>query len=133
MSSFHIFKVSASAMQAQTTRLNTVASNLANSESVAGSADEAYRARMPLFSTVLEGEMKGAVSVTGVAQSAGEIPSRYEPGHPLADENGYVFGSNVNPMEEMANMISASRAYQNSVEVMNTAKDLMTATINMGK
>ena len=77
--------------------------------------------------------MKGAVSVTGVAQSAAEIPSRYEPGHPLADENGYVFGSNVNPMEEMANMISASRAYQNSVEVMNTAKDLMTATINMGK
>ena len=126
MSSFHIFKVSASAMQAQTTRLNTVASNLANSESVAGSANEA-------FSTVLEGEMKGAVSVTGVAQSAAEIPSRYEPGHPLADENGYVFGSNVNPMEEMANMISASRAYQNSVEVMNTAKDLMTATINMGK
>lgn len=133
MSSFHIFKVSASAMDAQTARLNTVASNLANAETVSTTPEEAYRARMPVFRTLMEGQTSGGVEVAKVAESVAQIPSRYEPGNPMADENGYVFGSNVNPMEEMANMISASRAYQNSIEVMNTAKDLMMATINMGK
>ena len=133
MSSFNIFKVAAGSMDAQSTRLNTVASNLANTESVAGTPDAAYRARMPIFQTVLDGELAGSVQVSQVAQSQADIPMRHDPNNPLADANGYVYGSNVKPMEEMANMISAARAYQNSVEVMNTAKELMIATINIGK
>lgn len=125
-------------MSAQSVRLNTVASNLANADSVAGTPEAAYRAREPLFSAVQNrlagGDAPGeGVQVLGVTESQAAIPSRYEPGNPLADADGYVYSSNVNPVDELVNMISASRSYQNNVEVMNSTRQLMQKTLDLGK
>lgn len=140
MSMFKIFDTAGSGMAAQSLRLNTVASNLANAESVSSTEQGAYRAKEPLFAAVkqrVEGAMADAgtvgVKVDGVTESQAAIPSRYEPGNPMADANGYVYGSNVNPVDELVNMISASRSYQNNVEVMNTTKQLMVKTLDLGK
>lgn len=143
MSMFKIFDTAGSGMAAQTLRLNTVASNLANADSVSSTPQGAYRAREPLFAAVKQqvdglfaaGGDGGAtgVKVDGVTESQAAIPSRYEPGNPMADANGYVYGSNVNPVDELVNMISASRSYQNNVEVMNTTKQLMVKTLDLGK
>lgn len=130
--SFSIFDIAGSAMRAQTLRLNATASNLANVNSVAGSADEAYKARHPVFAAVLENEI-GGVQTRGVVESAREPDKRYEPGHPMADENGYVFGSNVDSVEEMANMMSASRSYQSNVDMLSTVRQLMLQTLKMGQ
>jgi flagellar basal-body rod protein FlgC len=139
MSLFKIFDTAGSGMAAQSLRLNTVASNLANADSVANSAAGAYRAREPLFAAVkqqVDGQTKDdggtGVQVTGLSESQADVPSRYEPGNPMADANGYVYSSNVNPVDELVNMISASRSYQNNVEVMNTTKQLMVKTLNLG-
>ncbi|HJW05087.1 MAG TPA: flagellar basal body rod protein FlgC [Rhodanobacter sp.] len=138
MSLFSIFNVAGSGMAAQSLRLNTVASNLANADSVATTPQAAYRAREPLFATV-KNQLDGAdapgegVQVLGVTESQAAIPSRYEPGNPLADADGYVYGSNVNPVDELVNMISASRSYQNNVEVMNSTRQLMQKTLDLGK
>jgi flagellar basal-body rod protein FlgC len=135
MSSFRIFDIAGSALAAQSARLNTVASNLANADSVAGSADAVYRARMPVFKAQLDAahpESSG-VQVLGVVESQAEATRRYEPGNPIADSEGYVYAPNVNVVEEMVNMISASRSYQSSVEVMNTAKELALRTLTLGK
>ncbi|HZX72366.1 MAG TPA: flagellar basal body rod protein FlgC [Rhodanobacter sp.] len=138
MSLFSVFNVAGSGMAAQSTRLNTVASNLANAESVASTPEAAYRAREPLFAAVQkqvgansDAESEG-VRMLGVTESQAAIPSRYEPGNPMADADGNVYASNVNPVDELVNMISASRSYQNNVEVMNTAKQLMVKTLNLG-
>jgi flagellar basal-body rod protein FlgC len=140
MSLFSIFNVAGSGMAAQSTRLNTVASNLANADSVASTPEGAYRAREPLFAAVqhdANGKAAEAggegVQVLGVTESQAAIPSRYEPGNPLADADGYVYASNVNPVDELVNMISASRSYQNNVEVMNTTRQLMQKTLDVGK
>lgn len=139
MSLFSIFNVAGSGMAAQSLRLNTVASNLANADSVASTPAAAYRSREPLFATTQpqagsSPDAAGAgVQVLGVTESQAAIPSRYEPGNPLADANGYVYASNVNPVDELVNMISASRSYQNNVEVMNTTKQLMVKTLDIGK
>ena len=140
MSMFTIFDTAGSGMAAQSLRLNTVASNLANAESVSSTQQGAYRAKEPLFAAVkqrVEGAMADAgavgVKVDGVTESQAAIPSRYEPGNPMADANGYVYGSNVNPVDELVNMISASRSYQNNVEVMNTTKQLMLKTLALGQ
>ena len=139
MSMFSIFNVAGSGMAAQSLRLNTVASNLANADSVAGTPAAAYRSREPLLAetqpqTGSSADAAGAgVQVLGVTESQAAIPSRYEPGNPLADANGYVYASNVNPVDELVNMISASRSYQNNVEVMNTTKQLMVKTLDIGK
>ncbi|MGN6237864.1 flagellar basal body rod protein FlgC [Dyella sp.] len=140
MSMFKIFDTAGSGMAAQSLRLNTVASNLANADSVSSTQQGAYRAKEPLFAAVkqrVEGAMDDAgtvgVKVDGVTESQAAIPSRYEPGNPMADANGYVYGSNVNPVDELVNMISASRSYQNNVEVMNTTKQLMVKTLDLGK
>lgn len=139
MSLFKIFDVAGSGMAAQSMRLNTVASNIANADSVASSPDAAYRAKEPLFATVQRNlaanEQDGAqgVQVLGVAESQAAVESRYEPGNPLADGNGYVYASNVNPVDELVNMISASRSYQNNVEVMNSTRQLMQKTLDLGK
>ncbi|MCW8808176.1 MAG: flagellar basal body rod protein FlgC [Rhodanobacter sp.] len=145
MSLFSIFNVAGSGMAAQSVRLNTVASNLANADSVASSPETAYRSRQPLFSQIQQqslaaggnagsdGEAGNGVQVVGVTESQASIPSRYEPGNPLADANGYVYSSNVNPVDELVNMISASRSYQNNVEVMNTTKQLMLKTLTVGQ
>ena len=140
MSLFKIFDTAGSGMAAQSLRLNTVASNLANADSVASTAQGAYRAREPLFAAVqrsLDGQTQepgtAGVQVVGVTESQAQNPSRYEPGNPMADANGYVYNSNVNPVDELVNMISASRSYQNNVEVMNSTKQLMVKTLDLGK
>ncbi len=135
MSLFYLFDVVGSAMSAQATRLNVTASNLANAETVASSPEGAYHAREPVFATILDqndGEVRG-VRVLGITQSQADISKRYEPGHPLADVDGFVYGSNVNPIEEMVNMLSASRSYQNGVEVLNTSKELLLRTLSLGR
>jgi flagellar basal-body rod protein FlgC len=139
MSLFSVFNVAGSGMAAQSLRLNTVASNLANADSVASTPEAAYRSREPLFAAVKSqlagnGDAPGeGVQVLGVTESQAAIPSRYEPGNPLADANGYVYSSNVNPVDELVNMISASRSYQNNVEVMNSTRQLMQKTLDLGK
>lgn len=134
MSMFSIFGVSGSAISSQAQRLNVVASNLANADAVAGPDGKPYKARQVVFQTVPMGDDGTAgVKVQNITES--EVPGKrvYDPKHPSADGQGYVTHSNVNPVEEMVNMISASRAYQNNVEVMNTAKSLMLKTLQMGQ
>ena len=138
MSMFGIFNVSGSAVSAQAQRLNVVASNLANVDTVAGPDGQAYKARQVQFQTVLMGQGEQPDASAGVRvstvredQTAGRRV--HDPKHPAADADGYVTYSNVNPVEEMVNMISASRSYQNNVEVMNTAKSLLQKTLQMGQ
>lgn len=142
MSSFNTFDIAGSGMAAQSVRLNTVASNLANADSVAGNADAVYKARHPVFEAVkqaMAGSQAGganggaAVQVRGIVESDAAPVARYEPGNPLANAEGYVYAPNVNVVEEMVDMISASRSYQNNVEVMDTAKTMMMATLRLGR
>lgn len=138
MSMFKVFDVAGSAMSAQSVRLNTTASNLANANSVSSSSEETYRARQPVFAAALDefnsGEQSSVgVQVKGVVESQAPLRKQYDPNHPMADAEGYVHMPNVNVVEEMANMISASRSYQSNVEVVNTAKQLMLRTLNMGQ
>lgn len=134
---FNIFNVSGSALTAQSLRLNTIASNMANAQVVSQTPEGAYRAKLPLFAAVLQGAGNGAsgtgVKVAGVVESPAPPLAEYAPNHPLANEEGYVFNPNVNVVEEMANMISASRSYQNNVEVMNTTKQLLLRTLQLGQ
>jgi len=133
MSMLNIFNVAGSAVSAQSQRLNVVASNLANADTVAGPDGQAYKARQVTFQTELMGQA-GAAGVKVSTISEDNTPGRrvHDPKHPSADADGYVTYSNVNPVEEMVNMISASRSYQNNVEVMNTAKTLLLKTLQMG-
>ena len=141
MSLFNVFDVAGSAMNARSMRLNVTASNLANADAVSSTAAGAYRARHPVFQTALMGanasplddSTAAGVRVLDVVQSDTTPVRRHDPGNPLADAEGYVWGSNVNPVEEMANMISASRSYQGSVEVMTTSRDLLLKTLAMGR
>ena len=136
MGLFNVFDVSGSAMNAQTVRLNTIASNMANAESVSGTPEDVYKAKSPVFETLLKQESnKNAVgvSVKEIIESEAAPVIRYEPNHPLADAQGNVYLPNINTVEEMANMMSASRSYQNNVEVFNTSKQLLMQTINMGR
>jgi flagellar basal-body rod protein FlgC len=145
MALFDIFNVAGSGMSAESVRLNTVASNLANADSVSSSAATAYKARYPVFQAIQASLMSpggaapepnpgadAAVHVNGIVQSTAPGTARYEPGNPLADANGYVYSSNVNVVEQMADMISASRSYQNNVEVLETSKQLMLDTLKLG-
>jgi flagellar basal-body rod protein FlgC len=133
VSSFKIFNIAGSGMSAQSVRLNTVASNLANADSVSGDPNNVYRARHPVFQAVM-GSEKGTASVTvsNIVQSQAAPETRYDPGNPLADAQGNVYAPNVNVVEEMADMISASRSYQNNVEVLNTSRDMMLNTLKLG-
>jgi flagellar basal-body rod protein FlgC len=137
MSSFKIFDIAGTGMSAQSVRLNTTASNLANADSVSGDPNQVYKARHPLFEAIRTGlgtnAASAGVNVRGIVENTAPPTARYEPGNPLADPNGYVYAPNVNTVEEMVNMISASRSYQNNVEVMNTAKDMMLATLRLGQ
>jgi flagellar basal-body rod protein FlgC len=134
MSMFSIFNVSGSAISAQSQRLNVVASNLANVDAVAGPDGKAYKARQVVFQTVPMGS-EGSTGIKVNAITENDTPGRrvLDPANPAADEQGYVTHSNVNAVEEMVNMISASRSYQNNVEVMNTAKTLLLKTLQMGQ
>ena len=139
MSMFRIFDISGSAMSAQSVRLNTTASNLANANTVASSADAAYRSRQPVFQTVMNSSAGAAapesagVRVAGVVETSAEPARLYDPGNPMADKDGYIYMSNVNPVDELVNMISASRSYQSNVEVLNTSKELLMRTLSIGQ
>ena len=134
---FKIFDVSGSALSAQSVRLNTIASNMANAQVASATPEGAYRAKHPVFATVLHAAGQNAstspVHVAGVLESQAAPRAEYSPNHPLADEQGYVYMPNVSVVEEMANMISASRSYQNNVEVMNTTKQLLLRTLQLGQ
>lgn len=133
MSLFNVFGTSGTAMNAQNIRLNMIASNIANANTVSDNPDTAYKALNPVFQQqALKNNSVSGVSVVRVERSAQEHPMLYQPDNPMADDKGYVHLSNVNLMEEMANMISASRSYQTNVEVLGTSKSLMMETIRMG-
>lgn len=138
MSSFRIFDIAASGMSAQSVRLNATASNLANADSVGGDPSKVYRARHPVFEAVraslssAKDQGGAAVRIREITENTTAPTARYEPGNPLADTQGYVYAPNVNVVEEMVDMISASRSYQNNVEVMNTTKELLLATLRLG-
>ncbi|KIZ37014.1 flagellar basal body rod protein FlgC [Stutzerimonas stutzeri] len=147
MSLSSVFNIAGSGMSAQSTRLNTISSNIANAETVSSSVDQTYRARHPVFATVFqqaggqpneslfaEQDQAGAgVQVLGVVEDQSELQARYEPNHPAADEKGYVYYPNVNVVEEMADMISASRAFQTNAELMNTAKTMLQKVLTLGQ
>lgn len=140
MSLTNIFDISGSALVAETKRLTASASNLTNANVAAGSADEVYKAQYPVFSTVQEqaeqwvgDQVKGGVAVTGIYESNTEPVKRYEPNNPLADGDGFVYAPKINSVEEMANVISASRAYEMGVNVLNTAKQLIQKTLQLGQ
>lgn len=126
-------------MSAQSVRLNTTASNLANANTVASSPDAAYRSRQPVFQTVMNNSAGAAapesagVRVAGVVETSAEPARLYDPGNPMADKDGYIYMSNVNPVDELVNMISASRSYQSNVEVLNTSKELLMRTLSIGQ
>ena len=136
MSMFNILDISASGMHAQTVRLNTIASNMANVDSVSSNAEDTYRSKQPVFQTVLDGargEPRGGVRVKEVVESQEPLKMEFSPNHPMANKDGYIFRPNVNAVEEMANMMSASRSYETNIEVLNTSKQLLIRTIQLGK
>ncbi|RTL57789.1 MAG: flagellar basal body rod protein FlgC [Rhodocyclaceae bacterium] len=131
---FNIFSIAGSALTAQSARLNAVASNLANADSVAGADGKPYRAKQVVFQATPMGNEGGTgVRVTQVVDSAAPLRMTYEPTNPAANADGYVAMPNVNVVEEMVNMISASRAYQTNAEVMSSAKSLMLKTLALGQ
>jgi len=139
MSLFSVFNVAGSALNAETIRLNTTASNLANAESTNGDVTKVYRARHPVFQSMMDSEASfddqdssTGVRVLGVVESTAPPLKSYQPAHPLADKDGYVYTSNVNSIEEMTNMISANRSFATNVEAINTARDLLLKVIAMG-
>ncbi|MBT2987883.1 MAG: flagellar basal body rod protein FlgC [gamma proteobacterium symbiont of Ctena orbiculata] len=137
MSLFKIFDTAASGMSAQSLRLNLVSSNMANADAVSSSIEQTYRARQPVFQTLLDQTNPDAAStgvrMAGVVESQAPLIQEFAPEHPLANEEGYIFRPNVNMVEEMANMLSASRSYQGNTEVANAAKHLLLATLRMGQ
>ncbi len=134
MSLFNIFNIAGSAMTAQSQRLNVVASNLANADSTTGPDGKPYRAKQVVFSTTpMDGQGGVGVKVAAVVEDASPMKTVYDPKHPMANEQGYVTLPNVNVVEEMVNMISSSRSYQNNVEVMNTSKSLLLKTLTIGQ
>ena len=135
MSLFSVFNVASSAMAAQSQRLNVVASNLANADSATSSTGEAYRARQVVFRTInVDADKKAmGVKVAGVVHDPSPMREAYDPKHPMANEKGYVTLPNVNVVDEMVNMMSASRSYQNNVDIMNVTKTLLQKTLSIGQ
>ncbi len=138
MAMTNIFDISGSGMKAQSVRLRTTASNMSNANVVSGSAQNVYKPRYPIFSPNNSSLEKGpfsetpGVKVDGIQESNRPAIKRYQPEHPLADGEGFVYVPNISMVEEMTNMISASRSYQMNVEVVSTVKDLMSRTLQMG-
>ena len=149
MALFDVFNIAGSGMSAESVRLNTVASNLANADSVSSSSATAYKARYPVFQAIQSSLMSAgpgagagtdptqaadaSVQVSGIVESTAAGTASYQPGNPLADANGYVYSSNVNVVEQMADMISASRSYQNDAQVLETSKSLMLDTLKLAQ
>lgn len=134
MSLLNIFKIAGSAMTAQSQRLNVVASNLANADSATSPSGAAYRAKQVEFMAVpLQGNQAAMVKVNRVVEDSAPARTVYNPGHPQADDNGYVAMPNVNVADEMVNMLSASRSYQNNVDTLNAAKSMLLKTLTLGQ
>jgi flagellar basal-body rod protein FlgC len=133
MSLFNIFNVAGSGMSAQSQRLNATASNLANVDSVTSPTGEAYRAKAVVFESVPTASGATGVRVREVVEDPSPLKQVYDPKHPMADDKGYVSMPNVNPVDEMVNMLSASRSYQNNVETMNAAKSMLLKTLTIGQ
>ena len=148
MSLTNVFDIAGSGMSAQSVRLNTTASNLANAESASSSVDETYRARKPWFAVMQQQELQlnedaqfseldnnigVGVQVLGIVEKDSPLEARFQPDHPMANEDGYVYYPNVNVVEEMTDMMSSSRSYQMNVEVMKTAKQMLTRTLTLGQ
>ncbi|MEL6115235.1 flagellar basal body rod protein FlgC [Photobacterium sp. SP02] len=138
MSLFNVFNVTGSAMSAESIRLNTTASNMANANTVSSSAAQTYKARHPVFEAALQSasyqrEESVPVRVKAIVESQKPLTAEYNPAHPLANAEGYIYKPNVNVMEEMANMISASRSYQSNVQVADASKQMLMRTLQMGK
>jgi flagellar basal-body rod protein FlgC len=140
----NVFDIAGSGMSAQSVRLNTTASNLANAQTASSSVDQVYRARHPVFQAIYNKEIdldasrinsdsEAGVRVMGIVESDAPLERRYEPNHPESDEEGYVFYPNVNVVEEMTDMISASRSFQVNVEVMNAAKQMVQRVLSLGQ
>ncbi len=137
MSLFKVFDVAGSAMNAQSVRMNVTASNLANAGNVSGDPDNVYRARQPVFTsfstTLANQDGVSGVKLDGIVESSTPLELRYMPDHPEADADGNVYATNVNTVEEMVNMMSASRSYKNNVEMINTTKELLLQTLSLGR
>jgi flagellar basal-body rod protein FlgC len=136
MSLYNIFDVSGTGMSAQSVRLNTTASNIANANTVSSSIDQTYRARHPVFAAEMTKAMSSqaqGVNVLGIVESDAPLKMEHNPNHPMADSNGFIYKPNVNVVEEMANMISASRAYQTNVQIADAAKTMLSKTLQMGQ
>lgn len=151
MSLSSVFNIAGTGMSAQSTRLNTISSNIANAETVSSSLNQTYRARHPVFATMFQSQLNSesgsgssslfagedesgrGVQVLGVIEDQSALTPRYEANHPAANADGYVYYPNVNVVEEMADMISASRAFQTNVEMMNTAKQMMQRVLTLGQ
>jgi len=137
MGLFNNFNISGSAMTANTVRMNLVASNLANVNSASSSVEGTYKSRQAIFKTMVDefsnDPAVAKVGIERIIESEEPLKAQYQPNHPNANEDGYVYMPNVNPVEVMANMIDASRSYQTNVEVLNTTKQLLMKTISLGK
>ncbi len=139
MSLFDAMNIAASSLTAQTAKINTVAQNLANAETVASSPEEAYTAQAPLFRAVLEGQIDPSdsaqmgVVVEGLVEVGGPANQEFNPDHPLADDDGYIYKPDISPATEMADLMQASRSFQNSIEAINTAKQLALRTLTLGR
>ena len=138
MSLFNVFSISGTGMSAQSVRLNTTASNIANADSVSSSIDQTYRARHPVFAAEMQKAAAGqnesvGVQVLGVVESNKPLNVEYAPDHPMADGEGYIYKPNVNVIEEMTNMISASRSYQTNVQLAESAKNMLNKTLTLGQ
>ncbi|WP_440875623.1 flagellar basal body rod protein FlgC [Thalassotalea sp. PLHSN55] len=138
MSLFNVFDITGSGMSAQSLRLNTTASNIANADSVSSSIDETYRARHPVFAAEMQKAAAGqessvGVQVLGIVESDAPLNKEYSPEHPMADKEGFIYKPNVNVIEEMTNMISASRSYQTNVQLAESAKNMLNKTLMLGK
>ena len=138
MSLLKVLDISGTGMSAQSVRLNTTASNLANANSVSSNIEQTYKSRQPVFAAELNRARGGlnssvGVKVLGIVESTAELKNEYAPNHPKADKDGFIYHSNVNVMEEMANMISASRSYQTNVQIADAAKQMLSRTLQMGK
>ena len=137
---FNVFDISGSAMSAQSVRLNTTASNLSNANSVSSSVDQTYRSRQPVFAAEMnraqsnmENKENVGVKVLGIVESDKPLQVEYNPNHPMADKDGYIYKPNVNVMEEMTNMISASRSYQTNIQIADAAKKMLSRTLQIGQ
>jgi flagellar basal-body rod protein FlgC len=142
MSLFNVFNITASGMSAQSVRLNTTASNIANADSVSSSVDQTYRARHPVFAAEMQKAAAGqggnadpsvGVKVLGIVESDKPLNVEYAPEHPMADKDGYIYKPNVNVIEEMTNMISASRSYQTNIQLAESAKNMLNKTLQLGQ